>query len=103
MMQIQMTKHGMKKNNETGGITLRKTSGGNDYVRAAVFIFDFILLNVLFLGFVFIFTDRVPPYFDVYTRQSLLVVNFTMLIAEYFFHTIVQRRLVTVANIAGNT
>lgn len=93
----------MKKNNETGGITLRKTSGGNDYVRAAVFIFDFILLNVLFLGFVFIFTDRVPPYFDVYTRQSLLVVNFTMLIAEYFFHTIVQRRLVTVANIAGNT
>lgn len=81
----------------------RQRINGSGYVKAAVFIFDFTLLNLLFLFFLFCWKGYVPGYFHQYTRITVLVMNFSMLVAEYFFHTIVERRLIRFSMIFINT
>lgn len=67
-------------------------SGGNLYVRVAVLLSDFLLLNLI-LFFAFYVTDcDIPPYFDRATKVTVLVMNVAMIVAQYFFHTIIDRR-----------
>lgn len=77
-------------------------SSGSIYVKIIVFIMDFLILNgIMWLAFVF-FRDLVPPYIDKATRVTILVMNFTMLIAQYFFHTIINRRLLKLKDMLVN-
>jgi putative colanic acid biosynthesis UDP-glucose lipid carrier transferase len=81
----------------------RRRTSGSQLVKGAIFISDFLLLNLLFFLFEFVWNKFIPQALDQYTRITLVVMNFSMLIAEYFFHTIVQRRLVKFSSIASNT
>lgn len=77
-------------------------SSGSIYVKIIVFIMDFLILNgIMWLAFVF-FRDLVPPYIDKATRVTILVMNFTMLIAQYFFHTIINRHLLKLKDMLVN-
>jgi putative colanic acid biosynthesis UDP-glucose lipid carrier transferase len=80
----------------------KKTYGGSEYVEVAVLFTDFLLLNLLFTALLWMDNDLVPKYFSENTRITLLVMNFTMVIAEYYYHTIVQKRLVSYMEIARN-
>ncbi len=82
---------------------IKKESEGTSYVRAAIYIADFVILNVLFLVFYFFFCSLVPDYFYEAPKVTLLVMNVSMLIAQYFFHTIVLRRLVRISQVLANT
>lgn len=92
-----MTKTGYNKEN------LRKrTYGGSEYVKAAVLLADFLLLNLLFAVLLWLDNDLVPRYFSDNTKITVLLMNFTMVIAEYYYHTIIQKRLVGYMEIARN-
>ncbi len=93
----------MVQSNSSESFKERRGHNGSEYVKASVFIFDFVLLNLLFLVLNMILGPDVPKYIVEYTKFSVLVMNFAMLVAEYFFHTIVQRRLVKFRSVVFNT
>lgn len=76
---------------------------GKEFVRAAIFFSDFALLNAIFIYLVFVYKKGVPEFIDHYTRISWLVMNFMMLIAEFYFHTIIQKRLLRVSEVVLNS
>lgn len=93
-----MTKTGYSKN-----ILRKRTYGGSEYVKLTVLLTDFLLLNLLFTVLLWLDNDLVPRYFSVNTKISVLLMNFTMVIAEYSYHTIIERRLVGYMEIASNS
>ncbi|MBM6992476.1 MAG: undecaprenyl-phosphate glucose phosphotransferase [Prevotella sp.] len=93
----------MAKNDISGSLKRIKGRSGSEYFKAAVFVLDFLLLNLLFLGFNLTMKDAVPLYFDKFTKFTVLVMNFSMLVSEYFFHSIVQIRLIKFGDIISNT
>ncbi|MGI6242204.1 MAG: undecaprenyl-phosphate glucose phosphotransferase [Prevotella sp.] len=92
----------MKKTNYKKEVLQKRVYGGSEYVKIAVLAIDFLLLNLLFAALIWLDKDLVPQYFTKYTKMSVLVMNFTMVIAELYYHTIVQRRLVGTLEIARN-
>lgn len=83
-------------------VTQKTPGSGSEYVRIAIVFFDFLLLNLLFVGFLHCCGKFVPAYFDTNTKMVVMLTNFAMVVAEYYFHTIVQRRLVGFSDIARN-
>lgn len=83
-------------------ITQKSPGRGSEYVRIAVIFFDFLLLNLLFLGFLNCGDSFTPDYFRTNTKTVGMVMNFAMIVAEYRFNTIVQRRLVSIIDIGLN-
>lgn len=82
---------------------MRQVGKGSEYVKMSVLALDFILLNLLYAVLQIFLKEHIPHYFDLYTKYTVLVMNFAMLVSEYFFHTIVQRRLVKFKQILTNT
>ena len=72
---------------------MRQHSNGNDIIRVAVIVGDFILLSLLIIAsYYYLPQDLLPNYFETSIKVVLLVANFSMLIAQYFFHTIIHYR-----------
>lgn len=72
------------------------------YVNVAIFVTDFVLLNAL-LGVFFLFECKyLPDFFHYATKVSVLVANLAMLVAEYFFHAIIYRRVIKFSHIFVN-
>ena len=44
----------------------------------------------------------VPEYFDRFTKITVMVMNFSMLISEYYFRTIIHKRLLRTDEVVGN-
>lgn len=83
-------------------ITQKSAGSGSEYVRIAIIFFDFLLVNLLFIGFLLYGSKLVPEVFEENPKIVLMVLNFAMIIAEYYFHTIVQHRLIGYFDIARN-
>lgn len=72
---------------------MRQYSSGNDIIRVIVILGDFVLLSILIMAFYYLLPqDMLPVYFKSSIKEVLLVSNFSMLIAQYFFHTIIHFR-----------
>lgn len=71
----------------------KQNGGGSMKVRIEVIITDFILLNLIMAGFMYLDVCEIPAYFINATKVTVAVMNFAMIIAEYFFHTIIDRRI----------
>ena len=65
---------------------------GNDLIRIAIIIGDFLLLNLLVFLCLGQFDDKTPDYFMDHNAVVFMVANFAMLVAEYFFNTIAYHR-----------
>lgn len=65
---------------------------GNDLIRIAIIIGDFLLLNLLVYLCLEQFDDKTPDYFMDHNAVVFMVANFAMLVAEYFFNTIAYHR-----------
>ena len=72
---------------------MRQYSSGNDIIRVIVILGDFVLLSIIIMAFYYLLPqDMLPVYFKSSIKEVLLVSNFSMLIAQYFFHTIIHFR-----------
>ena len=65
---------------------------GNDLIRLAIIIGDFLLLNLLVYLCLEKFDEKTPDYFMDHNAVVIMVANFAMLVAEYFFSTRVYLR-----------
>lgn len=65
---------------------------GNDLIRIAIIIGDFLLLNLLVYLCLEQFDDKTPDYFMDHNAVVFMVANFAMMVAEYFFNTIAYHR-----------
>ena len=77
-----------------------KNNNPNLIVQWAVAIIDFLLMNIL-IYFILKYDDSIAS--TVLSKKLLFVIfNFTMLIAQYFYHTIILIRKLHIAKIAEN-
>lgn len=74
---------------------------GNDLIKILVVFGDFVILNMILIGYIELVPSIVPKFFDVATKMTALVANFSMAIAEYFYRTIIHYRYVTVEQVLG--
>jgi len=72
---------------------------GNDLIRIAIIIGDFLLLNLLVYLCLEQFDDKTPDYFMDHNAVVVMVANFAMLVAEYFFNTIAYHRRLSVIDL----
>jgi putative colanic acid biosynthesis UDP-glucose lipid carrier transferase len=72
---------------------------GNDLIRIAIIIGDFLLLNLLVYLCLGQFDDKTPDYFMDHNAVVFMVANFAMLVAEYFFNTIAYHRRLSVIDL----
>ena len=72
---------------------------GNDLIRIAIIIGDFLLLNLLVFLCLGQFDDKTPDYFMDHNAVVVMVANFAMLVAEYFFNTIAYHRRLSVIDL----
>ena len=77
-----------------------KNNNPNLIVQWAVALIDFLLMNVL-IYFILKFDDSAAS--TVLTKKLLVMIfNFTMLIAQYFYHTIILIRKLHIGRVAEN-
>lgn len=72
---------------------------GNDLIRIAIIVGDFLLLNLLVYLCLEQFDDKTPDYFMDHNAVVFMVANFAMLVAEYFFNTIAYHRRLSVIDL----
>ena len=72
---------------------------GNDLIRIAIIIGDFLLLNLLVYLCLEEFVQKTPDYFMDHNAVVVMVANFAMLVAEYFFNTIAYHRRLSVIDL----
>lgn len=81
---------------------LWKMAGGNYKIRTVVVIADFVIINLLMFVALRIDFLRAPAFFFTATKMSVMVMNFSMIIAQYFFHTVIDRRILTYQEVIEN-
>lgn len=81
---------------------LWKMAGGNYKVRALVIIADFAIINILMFIALRFCKGMVPTFLYSATKISWMVMNFSMIIAQYYFHTVIDRRLLTMGEVTAN-
>ena len=69
--------------------------------RACVIVSDFVILNVLLILFMNIEGDT--SVLNLHSKVFFVLANFSMIISEFFFSTIIFQRLVAAPAIAANT
>ena len=79
----------------------RERYHGNDIIRALTILGDFILLDILVYLCLQEFSDYTPKFFMEHNRVVLLAANFAMVVAEYFFHTILHHRRLSLFDIVA--
>ena len=72
---------------------------GNDLIRIAIIVGDFLLLNLLVYLCLEEFVQKTPDYFMDHNAVVFMVANFAMVVAEYFFNTIAYHRHLTVIDL----
>lgn len=81
-----------RQNNSRRETRIKNYITGNAYVRVCVLMADFILLNLL-LSFAYTFSFvELPAFYKENPRETIVLMNVGMLVAQYFFHTIIDRR-----------
>ena len=75
----------MTNKSGSNNIRMRQVGKGSEHVKVSVLALDFILLNLLYYVLQLFLKEHIPHYFDLYTKYTVLVMNFAMLVSEYFF------------------
>lgn len=73
---------------------MKQSGNRNDLIRILVAIGDFFVLNVTLWAFIVLMPNFVPSFFHVATKMTLLVANFSMLVSQMLYHTIIHLRRV---------
>lgn len=78
---------------------MERYTNGSVIIRNIVTAIDFVVLNVVLACFLLLHLTVVPAYFYDHTREIIVMANFSMLIAELLFPTVVHLRLVRFSQI----
>ncbi|MBR5657552.1 MAG: exopolysaccharide biosynthesis polyprenyl glycosylphosphotransferase [Prevotella sp.] len=78
---------------------MRHYSNGNEKIKMIVILCDFIVLNLVLIGISRLLPSYEPTYFKQSPRIIFLVANVSMIFAQYFYHSIIYKRLISVENI----
>lgn len=73
---------------------MERYTNGSVIINNMVTAFDFVVLNVVLGAFLLGKSPLLPDYFEDHTRVVFVMANFSMLIAELLFPTIVHKRLI---------
>lgn len=76
---------------------------GNAIMHGLVVFFDFVILNTVLLLSVFVFKDWIPDFIVEDKRLFFFVGNSAMVIAQYFFSTVILRRYLNIGNVVKQT
>lgn len=82
---------------------MRQYSNANGVIKILVLLTDFVILNIILLSFIKGFRTFVPEYFHSATKITLLAANFSLILAEQFFSTLVIRRKIRFEEILSRT
>lgn len=74
---------------------MRQKSRVNGVITRIVTVGDFILANLIVLAMNACTPTQIPHYFSDKLATLLLIVNFSMIISQYCYYNIIQRRLAT--------
>lgn len=74
---------------------MRQRSRANGVITRIVTVGDFILANLIILAMNMYTPTQIPHYFSDKLATLLLIVNFSMIVAQYCYYNIIQRRLAT--------
>lgn len=81
-------------------LRMKHYSKGNDIIRIVVILGDFVLLIVLLMAiYHYLPQDMLPAYFRTSFKVVLTISAFSMLVAQYFFHTIIHFRRIRISEI----
>lgn len=72
---------------------LQTRTNVEQYILVILVLLDFLLLNGLLFTLTHSFADSVPSYLLSSTKVTFVVMNMGLVIAEYFYHTIIYRRM----------
>ena len=78
---------------------MRHYSNGNEKIKMIVILCDFIVLNLVLIGLSKLLPSYEPTFFKQSPRIIFLVANVAMIFAQYFFHSIIYKRLISVEDI----
>lgn len=74
---------------------MKQYTNGNNLVKLGVIVADFLIMNLLLLGFIKWGGENfVPQYILVAKRITIVVANMAMILSEYLFHSKVHERKV---------
>ena len=72
---------------------MKQYTNGNNLVKLGVIVADFLIMNLLLLGFIKWGGENfVPQYILAAKRITLFVANMAMILSEYLFHSKVHER-----------
>lgn len=77
--------------------------GKERIVNAMVLVSDFALLNITLLMYFLFAGDLLPDYFHFATKITVLLVNLSMCVAEYFYRSIIYSRIIKIQHIVLRT
>ena len=80
---------------------MRHYSNGNEKIKMIVILCDFIILNLVLIGLSKLLPSYEPTYFKQTPRVIFFVANVAMVFAQYLFHSIIYKRLISFEDITG--
>lgn len=80
---------------------MRNHTNSNKLIQQGVAVCDFLLTNILVLAFLYIPSIHIDDSLEASTKVFILTANFGLIIAEYFFHTIIHVRKLKTGDILG--
>lgn len=80
---------------------MRNHTNSNKLIQQGVAVCDFLLTNILVLAFLYIPSIHIDDTLEASTKVFILTANFSLIIAEYFFHTIIHMRKLKTGDILG--
>ena len=80
---------------------MRHYSNGNEKIKMIVILCDFIILNLVLIGLPKLLPSYEPSYFKESPRVIFLVANVAMVFAQYMFHSIIYKRLISFEDITS--
>lgn len=80
---------------------MRHYSNGNEKIKMIVILCDFIILNLVLIGLSKLLPSFEPTYFKQTPRVIFFVANVAMVFAQYMFHSIIYKRLISFEDITG--
>ena len=78
---------------QEGRGSLQWKTSTEQYMLVILVCLDFLLLNGLLFSLIYYFSDYVPSYLLYSTKVTFVVMNMSLAIADYFYHTIIYCRM----------
>lgn len=75
------------------------SKNGNYAIQCIVVVADFILMNLLLSFFIYFGKTGLPEIMVAHTKVTFLISNFALVIAEYFYHTIIHIRILKISQV----